>query len=128
MAQFGELLAELRQEHGMTQQDLANILFVSVSTISNYEKGVHLPDIIKLSKIADYFHVTTDYLLGRSTSNLSPDILNQVIIEGKTAGELIKEIYSMSPERKQALARILSDMKLSMMIDQFGKNIKEVNL
>ncbi len=126
MAQFGELLAELRQEHNMTQKDLANILFVSVSTISNYEKGVHYPDIIKLSKIADYFGVTTDYLLGRSMTNLSLDVLDQVIINGKTAGDFIAEIQAMTPERKQALARIMNDMKMSMMIDQINKTTKEV--
>lgn len=125
MAEFGELLVELRQENNMTQQDLANILFVSVSTISNYEKGVHLPDIIKLAKIADHFHVTTDYLLGRASSTLSPDILDQEVIGGKTAGELINDLRSMTPDRKKTLARIITDMKLSMMIDQLSKNTKE---
>ena len=125
MAEFGELLAELRQSNNMTQQDLANILFVSVSTISNYEKGVHLPDIIKLGIIADHFHVTTDFLLGRSSSSLSPDVLDQEIIAGKTAGELINDLRAMTPDRKKTLARIINDMKLSMMINQLSKNTKE---
>lgn len=126
MAEFGELLAELRQENNMTQQDLANILFVSVSTISNYEKGVHLPDIIKLAKIADYFHVTTDYLLGRSSSTLSPDVLNQEVIGGKTTSELINDLRAMSSERREALALVINDMSLSNMIGQLSRNAKEV--
>ena len=44
MAQLGEILAELRQERGMTQKALGHVLCVSAGTISNYEKGVHLPD------------------------------------------------------------------------------------
>lgn len=127
MAQFGELLTELRQERNMTQQDLAKVLFVSVSTISNYEKGIHLPDIIKLSKLADFFHVTTDYLLGRSSCKFSPDVFEQPIADGKNTGDIIKDLRTMTPERKQALVRIINDMKLSMMIDQFSKNTKEVN-
>lgn len=63
MSNFGELLAELRLDRKMTQKDLAKMLFVSVGTISNYEKGVHFPDIEKLIDLADFFHVTTDYLL-----------------------------------------------------------------
>ena len=62
MSKFGELLAELRLDRKMTQKDLAKMLFVSVGTISNYEKGVHFPDIEKLIDLADFFHVTTDYL------------------------------------------------------------------
>ena len=44
MAQFGEILAELRQDRGLTQRDLAKLFFVTPGTISNYEKGRHLPD------------------------------------------------------------------------------------
>ena len=71
MAQFGEILAELRQDRGLTQRDLAKLFFVTPGTISNYEKGRHLPDAERLIKIADYFSVTTDYLLGRTASKLS---------------------------------------------------------
>ena len=66
MSKFGELLAELRQDRKMTQRDLAQILHVSVGTISNYENSVHFPDVEKLMELADFFGVTTDYLLGRS--------------------------------------------------------------
>ena len=55
MAQLGEILAELRQERGMTQKALGHVLCVSAGTISNYEKGVHLPDADKLIILADYF-------------------------------------------------------------------------
>ena len=64
MAQFGEILAELRQDRGLTQRDLAKLFFVTPGTISNYEKGRHLPDAERLIKIADYFECSTDYLLG----------------------------------------------------------------
>ena len=125
LARFGELLAELRQDLKMTQRDLADALYVSVSTISNYEKGVHYPDIEKLKMLADYFHVTTDYLLGRSSSKLSPDALDQVILDGKTVSDFIQELSAMSLERRQALALIINDMRWSMMIQQHSKNNKE---
>lgn len=121
MAQFGELLAELRQDRKMTQEDLAKILYVTSGTISNYENGVHLPDIDKLLNLADFFDVTTDYLLGRCSSRLSPDVLDSVIMEGRTAGALINDIRNISPERKQALNIVLKDMQLSTMIGQYNK-------
>ena len=54
MAHLGELLAELRQDRGLTQDQLAEIISVSPGTISNYEDGRHLPDLDKLKMIADY--------------------------------------------------------------------------
>ena len=66
MAEFGDLLSELRKDHKLTQEELANILFVSSGTISNYENNVHYPDVVKLKQLAEYFDVTTDYLLGQS--------------------------------------------------------------
>lgn len=89
MAQFGEILTELRQDHGLTQKELAKIFFVTPGTISNYEKGRHLPDAERLLQIADYFSVTTDYLLGRSSFNLPTDVLSAPLVDELTAGEMI---------------------------------------
>lgn len=124
MARFGDLLAELRQDRKMTQRDLAEILYVTDGTISNYENGVHLPDIDKLVELADYFNVTTDYLLGRCTSQLSPDVLDELVLDDRTAGKLIRDIQSMSLERRQALSIILNDMQLSTLVGQYSEGKK----
>ena len=123
MTKFGELLTELRKDKGMTQRDLANFLHVSVGTISNYEKGVHLPDIDKLMELADHFSVTTDYLLGRCESNLSPDSFREVITGTRTVGDFIQELRHLSADRKDALSIILSDMNFRTAVK--GYNEKE---
>lgn len=121
MAQFSELLVELRQDRKMTQEDLAKVLFVTSGTISNYENGVHLPDVEKLISLADFFDVTTDYLLGRCASRLSPDVLDEVVMEDRTAGDLLQDIHNFSPERKKALNVILNDMHFATMIGQYNR-------
>ncbi len=120
MARFGELLAELRNDRGMTQAELAEILHVTTGTISNYENCIHYPDIEKLINLADFFDVTTDYLLGRCTSNLSPDVLETKIYAEKTAGSLIQDISNLSPERRRALGIVLKDMKLGTLVGDYG--------
>jgi transcriptional regulator with XRE-family HTH domain len=62
---LGQRIKFLRIEKGLTQADLAQILFSTKTTISNYETGYSTPDLDTLLKIADYFNVTMDYLLGR---------------------------------------------------------------
>jgi len=124
MAHFGELLAELRQDRGLTQKDLGKILFVTDGTISNYENGKHLPDVERLIIIADYFHVTTDYLLGRCNANLSPDTFEEPVSDSQTIGDFITDLKNLPADRRQALTTIVNDMKLSMFIDKFSHKEK----
>jgi len=121
MIAFGEILAELRQDRKMTQKDLAQAMFVTVGTISNYENGVHYPDVDKLLSLADYFNVTTDYLLGRCKANVSPDAFDESIIGEKTMGQLVNDIRNLNRSRRQALAIILDDMKLATMVNRYNR-------
>jgi transcriptional regulator with XRE-family HTH domain len=121
MIAFGEILAELRQDRKMTQKDLAQAMFVTVGTISNYENGVHYPDVEKLISLADYFNVTTDYLLGRCKANVSPDVFDESIIGEKTMGQLVNDIRNLSRSRRQSLAIILDDMKLATMVNRYNR-------
>lgn len=60
----GEILADLRKSVGLTQKEFALIFNVSEGTIAHYEQGITVPNVEILSKFADYFNVTVDYLLG----------------------------------------------------------------
>ena len=60
-------LKELRKEKGVSQQELAKKINAEQSQVSKWEQGTIQPNFDYLSKIANYFEVTTDYLLGRSS-------------------------------------------------------------
>ncbi|NLJ95550.1 MAG: methyltransferase domain-containing protein [Clostridiales bacterium] len=57
-------IAELRKGKGISQQELADVLGISFQAISKWETNVSLPDITMLPKIAEYFDVSVDELLG----------------------------------------------------------------
>ncbi len=59
-------LRKLRKEKGISQLKLALDLNMSQNTISRYETGEHEPGINELIRIADYFDVSVDYLIGRT--------------------------------------------------------------
>jgi transcriptional regulator with XRE-family HTH domain len=65
-ATFGDRLKQLRQESGLTQEELAEKLQIVKSTITKYEKNTRKPEFEILIKMADIFGTTTDYLLGRT--------------------------------------------------------------
>ena len=56
-------IQKLRQEKGMTQLELAERLNYSDKTISKWERGESLPDVVVLKNVADLFEVTLDYLV-----------------------------------------------------------------
>ncbi len=61
----GDLLSELRLDNKLKQKDVAKFLNVSIATISHYESGVNMPDLETLVKLANFYGVSVDYLLGR---------------------------------------------------------------
>lgn len=64
---FNKILKELRTEKGITQQELSKHISVSDRTIGYYESGDRFPDQDVLEEIANYFNVSIDYLLGKSS-------------------------------------------------------------
>lgn len=74
----------LREERGIYQKDLANLLNVSIPSINYYENEKRAIDTNTASILADYFNVSIDYLLGktdiRNTGNQIDDILNEAMI------------------------------------------------
>ena len=66
MGDFQNVFKQLRLASGYTQQEMAEKLGISRSTIGMYETGAREPDFETLEAIADFFNVDIDYLLGRT--------------------------------------------------------------
>lgn len=64
----GSIIHSLRLEKNLPQKAIAEYLNVSVATVSNYEVDRHLPDVNTLAKLADFYDVSVDYLIGRTKS------------------------------------------------------------
>lgn len=80
MNTIGGRIAALRKEKGMTQEELAARIGVSAQSVSKWENGVNLPDIMLLPIIADIFSVTIDELYGKTRKSI-------------TCGDLPEEVY-----------------------------------
>jgi transcriptional regulator with XRE-family HTH domain len=66
-------LNELRFNHNLTQEDVANVLGVARTTYAMYEQGKREMDYNLLINLADYYKVSIDYLLGRSEIPIHPE-------------------------------------------------------
>jgi len=67
---IGERLADLRKDKGIKQIELAKILGISLHTLSNYEREKSTPDDGMKAKIAKYFNISLDYLLGLTNEEI----------------------------------------------------------
>ncbi|MGG6310577.1 helix-turn-helix domain-containing protein [Paenibacillus macerans] len=65
MNNYGERISALREQRKLTQEELALQLQISRAVLSHYEKNRRKPNYTTLRKIADFFQVSVDYLLGR---------------------------------------------------------------
>lgn len=85
MAEFARILRLLRSEKNMSQQELADTLKISKSSINMYERGERQPNFEVLEIIADFFNVDIDYLLGRT--NKTTKIINPNTIAAHFDGD-----------------------------------------
>jgi transcriptional regulator with XRE-family HTH domain len=102
-------IAELRHEHKITQEELAEFLGVTKASISKWENGQSYPDITLLPRLASYFNISIDHLLGykaqmtkekikKTYHELASDYANRPFEEVMTTTkELVKEYYSCYP-------------------------------
>jgi Predicted transcriptional regulators len=66
MTTLSDRLIQLKIEKKLMQKDIASDNHISLRAYQYYERGDRLPDADVIIKLADYFEVSTDYLLGRS--------------------------------------------------------------
>ena len=66
MAEFKDRIKQLRKSKNLLQRDLSEYLGITVRAYQHYETGTRFPDFKGLQKLADYFQVSVDYLMGRS--------------------------------------------------------------
>ena len=98
-----EKLKKLRKKSGLLQSEVAKKLNVSTSTIGMYEQGRSKPDDEMITKLANMFNVSTDYLLDNDLNNIDVSNDNKKLVQSLADGlsdPLNKALYSKACELK----------------------------
>lgn len=93
-------LKELRIEKGLTQWDVANGIGTGQSNIGRWERGEVLPTADFIIKIADFFHVSIDFLLERADDFGNIAIQNEKVKITSQENDLLNYFRSLSPYLK----------------------------
>ncbi len=98
---FSEVLKQLRKDRKVTQTELGNYCGYSHVAVVKWENGQREPSIETLTKIADFFDVTLDYLLGRT----EPKPLTEI------QRELADKVSLLSDEQAQVILGFINQLK-----------------
>ncbi|MGM9967358.1 helix-turn-helix domain-containing protein [Rummeliibacillus sp. TYF005] len=93
--QFANTIASLRKTNGLTQDEVANFVGVSKAAVSKWETGLSYPDILLLPKLATYFNLTIDELLGYKPQMTKENIQKLYVeLSQDFATKSFDEVYS----------------------------------
>ncbi|HBF4443254.1 TPA: helix-turn-helix transcriptional regulator [Clostridioides difficile] len=118
---IGEKLKQLRIKNNLKQSDLARILDVTQGAVGMYENDKRTPSPELIVKLAEYFNVTTDYLLGHTKTNYSVNAnipgMPSIVCEDNS-------IYDILDEKKDI--KSLEDINKFLENNNYNDEVKEV--
>lgn len=109
---FSETLRKLRKNKKLNQAQLAKELYISPSAVSQYETGRTTPSRETLNRIAAYFNVTPEYLMGTSKIYEIEEMLNQEYYPGTTVSEVLRKIVRINGKDREALLTIVDSLMM----------------
>ena len=115
MVEFGEQLRRARESKGMTQQSLAEQLYVTRQSVSRWECGDRYPDLLTTTKIAQILEVSLDDLL--SGKEMEKVVERNPVVENKTANNIMIALYAV------ALIGLIVPMLNAMLTRDMGIDI-----
>lgn len=108
---LGKRIRYLREKYQLSQKQLATRVNLTNAQLSRYELGERKPDPEIIKDIADFFDVSTDYLLGRTDN---PDLIeekNEESLLDPELGVFFKEIKNAPEDRQEQLRKIWEVIK-----------------
>lgn len=107
MKELRQLIRDLREDHDLTQREIASYLGVSQQTYSNYENGIReIPTNIVVA-LAKYYQVSTDYLLNSGSGYLGNTNLDSTYLEDTTLHDVMYDIQGLGEDARKELLRFI---------------------
>lgn len=98
---LGKRLAELRKARKQTQASISKLLGIHRGTYANYEAQKREPDNETLQKLADFFGVSIDYLLGRTDDPKAPYDYRKDPEISDEAKKILDKVATLTPEQQR---------------------------
>ena len=107
VSDFSRTLSLLRQEKGLSQRKAAAALGISQALLSHYENGIREPGLAFVTKVCNFYHVSADYMLGRTASR------DGAMIE-------YDDLYDSSDEKGTLKGSIMATLQKKLVVNTAG--------
>lgn len=121
---FGTRLTALRTRAGLSQKELAAVIKITPSSLSNYENGIYLPPLDKACILAKELHTSLDYMTGLSDIHLAPELFSRLITEKITFYHIIKLLASLKNIELLEIIRYAEYLKYKRKRSQYTEEPK----
>ena len=121
---FNERLRFLREQRGLSQAEVARRLNIHRITYGQYEQGKRHPDFATLIRIANFYEVSLDYLLGREETDATVDIKEALENKAKRATWGGQELSETQREKLKTIFSVIRDELLHREETQGKETIK----
>ncbi len=108
-----EVIRALREDNDLTQEYVAtNVLRTTQQHYSSYERGETALPLQMIIILADYYKVSTDYIMGRTASTQGIEALNEAVSDEYTAGHLLTDVLSLKEPGRLSVIEYVQLQKL----------------
>ena len=108
---FAETLKKLRKGRKLNQKQFAKEVFISPSAVSQYETGRTMPSRETLDRIAKYFGVSTDFLLGTSSVAEIEELLIQEYASGIVVSDMLRTLMGLNRQDRDVVLYIVKALE-----------------
>ena len=109
---IGDILKELRLKRQLTSEQLCERLGIKGGSYRNYERNDRKPDYDTLVKLADFYGVSTDYILGRPNAKAPKDPFDEIETVDEMKKDLIKERLNLDEKSRKSFLSVLRKIVL----------------
>ena len=123
---IGKKIAELRKRKNLTQPELADAMGVSFQAVSNWERGNSMPDISKLSDLAELLGTTVDDLLGKKNTVVEKLAKNEKVdLSGVRKEELLEAAEIAKPHVVEEMTEDANEKDIAVLLPFLGEEYLE---
>ena len=121
---FADILRKLRKSRKLNQKQFAKEVFISPSAVSQYETGRTMPSRETLDRIAKYFGVSTDFLLGVSPVAEFEELMIKEYCEGISVSDLLKMLMGLTGKNREILLHIIKALELQSNQEDLNEKLR----
>lgn len=115
MKPIKDIIRDIREDRDLNQTDIAAVLGIAQQYYSKYETGEYELPVRHLITLANYYNVSSDYLLGLTQFKVKNEKLNEPLAGGVTVGKFVTDCLTLDESGRKSVIEFIELMRIKQM-------------